>query len=127
MFYGVVVKPGQTVTLSPEDGGEVLHLSQVCMPQPKDGGRTYVQVIQEGKTYSVCMLQKDKLEFTSLDLFLSTRQGITIKTEGGKNEVHLTGYFEPDAEGLDSDEDEEESESDMEENVMHHARKHIPT
>ncbi|CBZ52871.1 putative 46 kDa FK506-binding nuclear protein [Neospora caninum Liverpool] len=127
MFYGVVVKPGQTVTLSPEDGGEVLHLSQVCMPQPKDAGRTYVQVTQEGKTYSVCMLQKDKLEFTNLDLFLSTRQGISIKTEGGKNEVHLTGYFEPDAEGFDSDEDEEDSESDMEENVVHHAKKHIPT
>ncbi|PFH33331.1 nuclear factor NF3 [Besnoitia besnoiti] len=125
MFYGVVVKPGQTVTLSPEDGGEVLHLSQVCMPHPKDGGRTYVQVTQEGKTYSVCMLQKDKQEFTSLDLFLSTSQGITIKTEGAKNEVHLTGYFEPEPEDFDSE--DEEDESDMEESVMHHAKKHVPS
>ncbi|PHJ16907.1 nuclear factor nf3 [Cystoisospora suis] len=129
MFYGVSVKPGQTVKLSPEDGGEVLHLSQVCMTNPKDSNRTYVQVTQEGKTYSVCMLQKDKQEFTTLDLFFSTRQGVSIKTEGGKNEVHLTGYFEPEPEDdIDSEEDEE-LESDVEVDMMEqaHGRKHVPS
>lgn len=57
------------------------------MTNPKDSNRTYVQVSQEGKTYAVCMLQKDKQEFSTLDLFFSTRQGVSIKTEGGKNEV----------------------------------------
>lgn len=60
---------------------------QVCMTNPKDSNKTYVQVTQDGKTFSVCMLQKDKQEFTTLDLFFSTRQGVSIKTEGGKNEV----------------------------------------
>lgn len=108
MMFGKNLKPGQTVTVTPEDGGEILHISQVCMSKPVDNNRTYLKIVQGSQSFAVCVLQKDKQESCSVDIFLSTREAIKLTLEGGKNELSVIGYFEP----------EPESESEGDEDAM---------
>lgn len=120
MFCGLIIKPGQKVKLDSTQG-EILHLSQACLSEPKDNGRVYVQAIDNGNAYTICSLQKGTVEHASLDLFLSTSAEIELSVIG-KNEVHISGFYEPemDEEDFDdedalmgmSDEDEEELESE---------------
>ncbi|XP_026189954.1 nucleolin [Cyclospora cayetanensis] len=120
-FYAAkILKPGQTVKVAPEDGGEILHISQVCMSKPVDGNRTYLKVVQGSQSFAACVLQKDKQESCSVDLFLSAREGIQLALEGGKNELSVIGYFEPEPESeSDGDDDDmagfgEDSEEESE-------------
>ncbi|CDJ40318.1 hypothetical protein ETH_00037095 [Eimeria tenella] len=103
MMFARNLKPGETVKVSAEDGGEVLHLSQACLLRPADAGRTYLKVVQGKEAFAACVLQKDRLECCSLDLFLSARQGLLLQLEG-KSEVSLLGYFEPEADSAAEDE-----------------------
>jgi hypothetical protein len=104
-FWGCTLQPGQKKTVeSPK--GNILHLSQACLNEPKDG-KNYVQAEVEGKTYAVACLEKGKNEHESFDLFFNPSQ--CAFSSSGKSEVHLTGYFEPD-EGDDLEEEEEEEE-----------------
>lgn len=116
------LKPGQTVKVTPEDGGEILHISQVCMSKPVDGNRTYLKIVQGNQSFAACVLQKDKQESCSIDLFLSAREGIQLALEGGKNELSVIGYFEPEPESESEGENEmagfgESSEEESEEDV----------
>jgi len=120
MFYGVSVKPGQTVTLEPE--AEVLHLSQACLADPKDGAKTYLSLDNEKGQFNLCVLQKDKCEHAALDLFLAGDSRTTFSVKG-TSEVHLVGYWEPSAESDDEMDDLEglgrelEMDSDDDETV----------
>jgi nucleophosmin 1 len=91
-FWGCVLKPGQTKKVeSPE--GEILHLSQACLAEPKDG-KNYVQATVDGTTFNIACLEKGKKEHDSFDLFFDpTACAFANK---GTSDVHLTGYFEPD-------------------------------
>ena len=111
--------------MTPEDGGEVLHISQVCMSKPVDNNRTYLKIVQGSQSFAACVLQKDKVESCSVDLFLSAREGIQLALEGGKNELSVIGYFEPEPEsesegeddmaGFGEDSEEESDEEDVSE------------
>lgn len=109
MFYGAQIKPGKPVTPTEEDGGEILHLSQLCLVDPKDAAKTYVQIDDGKNTYCIAVLQKDKCEHVSVDLFVSTVSGVKFLTKGGNNEVDVVGYFEP--EGLEDDEIDSDDEN----------------
>ncbi|CDI78713.1 46 kDa FK506-binding nuclear protein, putative [Eimeria acervulina] len=120
MMFAKNLKPGQTVKVTPEDGGEILHISQVCMSKPVDGNRTYLKIVQGSQSFAACVLQRDKQESCSVDLFLSAREGIQLALEGGKNELSVIGYFEPEPESESEDEGdmagfEGESEEESEE------------
>jgi len=105
MFYGLVLKPGVPVSID-ADLGEVLHISQACLSDPKGNGKTYVKIKESDATFSVCCLQKDTQEFASLDLFLQAATAPTFVAEG-TNEVHLIGYWEPNPSLSDEDDDDE--------------------
>lgn len=98
------MKPGQKEKVNvPED--EVLHLSQVCLHDPKPG-KNYLQVSVADKTLTFCCLEKDKCEHNSLDLFFGPDAPTFINK--GTSEVHLSGYLEP----MDDDgEDDEGAEA----------------
>lgn len=122
MLFAKNLKPGQTVKVTPEDGGEVLHISQVCMSKPVDNSRTYLKIVQGSQSFAACVLQKEKQESCSVDLFLSAREGIQLALEGGKNELSVIGYFEPEPESDSEGDDEmagfgEDSEEESEEDV----------
>jgi len=104
MFYGVVVKAGKTVKLDSELG-EVLHLSQACLNDPKDGGKTYLKLNDGTNAFTVCCLQKDKCEHTGMDLFIQTDNDAVSFTAEGKNDIHLVGYWEPHSEDTDDEHD----------------------
>lgn len=91
-FWGEALKAGQKKKVQAPEG-EVLHLSQGCLHEPKDG-KNYVQAEVKGQTYSIACLEKGKQEHISFDLFFSA--GETTFVNKGSSEVHLTGYFEPD-------------------------------
>lgn len=108
-FWGCALKPGQKQKVDlPED--EVLHLSQVCLHEPK-AGKNYLSVLVNGSNYTFCCLEKDKIEHNSLDLFFGPEPP-TFHNKGS-SEVHISGYMEPKDEG-DEDEEEEEEESEEE-------------
>ncbi|KAL8445731.1 hypothetical protein Emed_005413 [Eimeria media] len=105
MMFARNLKPGQAVKVTPEDGGEILHISQVCMSKPVDNNRTYLKIVQGNQSFAACVLQKDKQESCSVDLFLSAREGLQLTLEGGKNELSVIGYFEPEPESESEGED----------------------
>mmetsp|Transcript_88483 Transcript_88483/g.255231 ORF Transcript_88483/g.255231 Transcript_88483/m.255231 type:complete len:454 (+) Transcript_88483:62-1423(+) len=110
-FCGCVLKPGKKERVNVPDG-EVWHLSQVCVHDPKPG-KNYVQVEVKGTAYTLVCLEKDKVEHNSLDLFFGPEDAVF--STSGKSEVHLLGYLEPmddggDMSGDDEDEEEEEEE-----------------
>jgi len=93
---------GKAKVESPQ--GDILHLSQACLHEPKDG-KNYIQVQVDGRTYALACLEKGKKEHDSFDLFFNPSECTFMNA--GKSEVHLTGYFEPDedmGEGSESDE-----------------------
>jgi len=90
-FWGCVLKPGQKHPVKIEDA-DVLHLSQACLHDPKDG-KNYLQVEVDGTAYSIACLEKGKREHDCLDLFFDS-QKTTFMTKGN-SEIHLMGYIEP--------------------------------
>jgi len=101
-FWGCVLKPGQKKAVDVGDS-DVLHLSQACLHDPKQG-KNYLQVEVSGTTYSIACLEKDRREHDCLDLFFdSTTTSFVCK---GTSEIHLMGYIEP------SDFHDEESEEE---------------
>jgi len=101
-FWGTALKAGQRLAVDVPTG-EVLHLSQVCLHEPK-AGKNYLQVIVGGTTYSACCLEKDKVEHASLDLFFGADSPTFVNK--GNTDIHMSGYIEP------IDEDEEGSEEE---------------
>mmetsp|Transcript_57432 Transcript_57432/g.101945 ORF Transcript_57432/g.101945 Transcript_57432/m.101945 type:complete len:130 (+) Transcript_57432:46-435(+) len=111
-FWGCHIKPGDKFSVAAGTGGEVLHLSQACLHEPKDG-KNFLQVNDGKATYAIACLKKGKEETASFDLFFRTGSCSFLNT--GSSEIHLTGYFEPDGMGDDEDEEEEEEDDDEEE------------
>ena len=105
MFWGLVLKPGASHTLKEEDGA-LLHLSAACLHEPKDAGRCALQVKTEEGSFTLAILQKDSQEMASFDLFFNTMAPPTFHN-AGKNEVHLSGYFELSGDDQELDSDEE--------------------
>jgi len=112
MFWGIVIKPGASVTLS--EGSELIHVSQACLAEAKEG-KCQLQVTDHNVTYTIAILEKEKNEMTSLDLFFNTVTPPTFINKG-KSEIHLSGYFEMSNEPESEDEfDDEEIESEIDE------------
>ncbi|GIX60597.1 nuclear factor NF3 [Babesia caballi] len=107
MLFGAVIAPGSSVTPK-NDLANIVHLSQFCLNDPKSNEKTYVQLVDGNKHYNICALQKDVCEAASVDIFFTTAGGIKLTTKGGKNEVHVVGYFEPEEESYVSDSDDED-------------------
>lgn len=113
-FWGIAVKAGQSQKVDvPKD--EILHLSQICLHEPK-AGKNYLQVQVKGSAYTCVCLEKDKVEHNALDLFFEEACTFINK---GSSEMHLSGYMEPRdgdegsmEEGEESDEEGEESEEE---------------
>jgi len=128
MFWGCVLKEGQPykVQHALEDGSyPVLHVSNAVLKSGSKGDeRTTVNVSmgKELKNLSIAVLQANRSEVQSLDLYLNISQNITISVQG-KGEVHMSGYFEPnnslDDQMYGQEEfDDEEGESEEEEDIM---------
>jgi nucleophosmin 1 len=82
-----------------------------------------VQATVGGETFSLCNLQKDKVESHIFDIYFRVTQKVSFSVKG-KGEVHLTGYWEPtedmlddlgyggaDLEGLEDEEEEDDEEA----------------
>merc|ERR1712129_488972 len=105
-FKGYVLKPAKKENVSVPEG-DVWHLSQACLHEPK-AGKNYIQVEVRGETYTLTHLEKDKVEHNALDLFFGS-EGATFGVKGN-SEVHLLGYLEPAEEKEDEEEESEEEE-----------------
>mmetsp|Transcript_25520 Transcript_25520/g.66648 ORF Transcript_25520/g.66648 Transcript_25520/m.66648 type:complete len:296 (-) Transcript_25520:89-976(-) len=91
-FWGTAVKPG-TWTQGKAPEGEILHVSQACLHDPKPG-KTYLQIQVSGTTYTVACLEKDKREHDALDLMFAPEDAPKFCAKGS-SEIHLVGYVEP--------------------------------
>jgi hypothetical protein len=129
MFWGLVLKPGASHTLKEEEGA-LLHLSAACLHEPKDSGRCALQVKTDDGSFTLAVLQKESHEMASFDLFFNTMLPPTFHN-AGKNEIHLSGYFElsgDDQSDLEDDEDEEipSDEEDQEAPIQGLKKKALP-
>lgn len=133
MFWGCVLKEGQPykVQHALEDGEfPVLHLSSAVLARDakKENGKSYLTVSmketnKELKNLTIAVLSTGQQEMQNLNVYFNVSQNITI-TCHGKNEVHLSGYFEPNnsmeegmyGEELDDEDDDlaDQLESDSE-------------
>ncbi len=117
MFWAVALKPGASHTLP--EGTDLLHVSQACIADAKEG-KCQLQVNENNITYTIAVLEKDKTEMASIDLFFNTVSPPTFINKG-KSEIHLSGYFEmsnemdSEDEGSMGEEEDEEIESELEE------------
>ena len=68
------------------------------------------------KNLTIAILTPERQEMQPLDLYLNVSQNITI-TCSGKNEVHLSGYFEPNNSLDDGMYGQEEMDDDDEEDI----------
>ena len=133
MFWGCILKENQPYKVQHvlEDGEfSALHLSNAMLAPGAAGGRQTVTISIKGagenvatrelKNLCIANLQPEKKDQQSLDIYLNVSQNITISTQG-KNEVHLSGYFEPGQNAEDHmlgglpemDMDDEEEEDDL--------------
>jgi nucleophosmin 1 len=134
MFWGCVLKEGEPykVQHALEDGEyPVLHVSNAVLSQnaSEKHGKSYVTASlgKELKNLTVAVLAPNRHEVQPLDLYLNISQNITLSVVG-KNEVHLSGYFEPNnsvedqlyGAGMEDelDDDEEEEEEDVEDKLF---------
>ena len=134
MFWGCVLREGEPykVQHALEDGEyPVLHVSNAVLSQNANAkhGKSYVTATlgKELKNLTVAVLAPDRHEVQPLDLYLNISQNITLSVVG-KNEVHLSGYFEPNnsvedqlyGAGMEDelDDDDEEEEEDVEDKLF---------
>ena len=97
-------------------------MSSATLDRNANGEKVWVEIENEGKKYTLCSLQKDKVEHVPLDLYFKTSDNVTFSV-AGKNTVHLTGYWEPNTDlnnddlglGMMPNFEEEEEESEDEE------------
>jgi nucleophosmin 1 len=118
MFWAVALKPGASHTLP--EGTDLLHVSQACLAETKEG-KCQLQVNDNNVTYTIAVLEKDKNEMASLDLFFNTVAPPTFINKG-KSEIHLSGYYEMSndmgsEEDMESEDEEIESEIEEEEEI----------
>eukprot|EP00444_Apocalathium_aciculiferum_P002661 CAMPEP_0183394688 /NCGR_PEP_ID=MMETSP0370-20130417/8770_1 /TAXON_ID=268820 /ORGANISM="Peridinium aciculiferum, Strain PAER-2" /LENGTH=305 /DNA_ID=CAMNT_0025575149 /DNA_START=17 /DNA_END=934 /DNA_ORIENTATION=- len=90
-FWGCTLKAGQKQKID-VPSVEVLHVSQVCLHDPKPG-KNYLQVQVDGQSYTIGFLEQDKVECLAMDLFFGSEGPTFVNT--GKSEIHLSGYTEP--------------------------------
>ena len=91
-------------------------MSTACLHEAKDASKGSLQIKTEEGTFTLAILEKDKHDMATFDLFFNTMVPPTF-FNNTKNEVHLTGYFEMNGEE-DYIEDMEDSDvSDEEEEV----------
>lgn len=96
----------------------VLHLSQVCLAEPHKNGKATVKLMQNGKPFTVCVLEGNKLPHAQLNHFCDPMETKFI-VDG--NAVHLSGYYElpgpdenvDDLEGDEEDLSTEDGEEDL--------------
>eukprot|EP00382_Lankesteria_abbotti_P005089 CAMPEP_0113854376 /NCGR_PEP_ID=MMETSP0372-20130328/7275_1 /TAXON_ID=340204 /ORGANISM="Lankesteria abbotti" /LENGTH=186 /DNA_ID=CAMNT_0000827517 /DNA_START=35 /DNA_END=592 /DNA_ORIENTATION=+ /assembly_acc=CAM_ASM_000359 len=120
--FGEVVKPNEKTFLNGMP--KLVHLSQACLGDSRAGKGSFLQLGKEGeKSVYICSLDSQKVLNVALDLFIPTNDGyyLTVK---GNNEVHVTGFYEPEDEmdDLEGLEDEEEaSEAEVSDNELEEA------
>eukprot|EP00920_Eleutheroschizon_duboscqi_P013394 GHVT01031568.1.p1 GENE.GHVT01031568.1~~GHVT01031568.1.p1 ORF type:complete len:401 (-),score=141.47 GHVT01031568.1:1083-2285(-) len=112
MFYGLKLKPGQ-VTKADNSRGELFHVSSVTLHQPTDSAPVYIQ-IHDGRDYfTAAVLTKGSNETTTTDLFCEAAT-VKFRSTGGKNEVHVCGYFEPEEDPCCAEMSDEEEADGLE-------------
>jgi len=101
MFWGAVVKEGKpyVTTTAFDQTGEfpVLHLSNVSLPKNAEcKGNVYLTATMEKdlSNLTIANLKKGDRESQPIDIYIHMSQNIKLSVQGA-NEVHLSGYFEP--------------------------------
>ncbi|KAM0911393.1 hypothetical protein ACQ4PT_013504 [Festuca glaucescens] len=113
-FWGLEVKPGQSVKVSPEDDF-FLHLSQGALGEVKKDDKATMFVKVDDKKLSIGTLSNDKFPQIQFDLVFEKEFELSHTSKSSS--VFFSGYkvFQP-AEGDEMDfDDEDESEDEEEE------------
>ena len=130
MLWGCIVSEKSFYTLPKDSPRDLLHISNAALSKSSEPGKNYLMITKGNQTFTLAVMQRDKIETIFLDLYVRTSQGIKLSLVG-KGEIHVLGYFEPteeiieeknhidpkerygkDEEGDEDDEDDEDNEDD---------------
>eukprot|EP00386_Alphamonas_edax_P015539 GDKI01047425.1.p2 GENE.GDKI01047425.1~~GDKI01047425.1.p2 ORF type:complete len:188 (-),score=85.25 GDKI01047425.1:145-708(-) len=122
MLWATTIKHKEQAQVDPE-GGDIFHLTALCLDENCQPGKTIVQVKVGDNVYSIAILEKGKTESCKVDLLFDVSEDDLIICTRGQGTVHVSGYFEPrnpsdpfdidmDEDGSDEDGDEDEDGSD---------------
>ncbi|KAM0920927.1 hypothetical protein ACQ4PT_007166 [Festuca glaucescens] len=117
-FWGIEVKPGQSVKVSPEDD-HFLHISQGALGEVKKDDKATMFVKVDDKKLSIGTLSTDKFPQISFDLVFEKEFELSHTSKSSS--VFFSGYmvFQP-AEGdeMDFDSEEESEDEQVEEKIV---------
>ena len=93
MFWGVNLKEGKNYDF-PNLNGKIVTFSNACLSSNSDNSKFYLSLSTKSQTFNIAVLQKDKLETTSLNhtLLITGQQKLSLT--GGKGEVSVTGFID---------------------------------
>jgi len=102
MLWGAIVSEQKVYALPAESEYDLLHISNAALSRSSEPGKTYLMITKGKETYTLAVLQKDKNETASFDIYVRASQNIKLSVSG-KGEIHVTGYFEPTEEGAEGE------------------------
>ena len=96
MFWGKNIKSGETVSLDSDKTilDKILNLTNISLSEALDNTKYYVKIINEGKTFQLCSLDKNNDSVTT-SLAFTVKEGMKFSVKGGsKGIISLVGFTE---------------------------------
>ena len=96
MFWGKNLKSNETYSLDSDKTilDAELNITNISLSDALDGGKYFIKIIENGQTYQICSLDKNK-DSISTGLTFTVRKGIKISVKGpSKGTISFVGYIE---------------------------------
>ena len=93
MFWGKNIKSGETYSFDKE-ANENLNITNISLSDALDNTKYYVKMTNNGQTYQLCSLDKNRDSILSSLSFI-VKKGMKLSVKGGnKGTVSLVGFIE---------------------------------
>ena len=112
MFWGKNIKSGETFSFDSEKSNldQQLNITNISLSEPLDNTKYYLKFTNNGQTYQLCSLDKNKDSITS-SLSFTIKKGMKLSVKGGnKGTISVTGFLE--SFNLENDNEIEEINTD---------------
>ena len=96
MFWGKNIKSGETFSFDSEKSNldQQLNITNISLSEPLDNTKYYLKFTNNGQTYQLCSLDKNKDSITS-SLTFTIKKGMKLSVKGGnKGTISVTGFLE---------------------------------
>ena len=96
MFWGKNIKAGETYSFDTDKSivDQILNITNISLSEAADNTKYFLKIVNNGQTYQLCSLDKNKDSITS-SLSFTVKEGMKLTLKGGnKGVVSITGFLE---------------------------------